>query len=419
LLLDQDRLKEFVERFDIDAFVATGRENVTYLSGFHGEYADLYKDVHRRAGGAYTGVQEYAIWLRGEPPVLILPAVELAALSIQRTRVGRVYSYGDYSFLRKPGILPASNKELDLLHMFGDSKRRKSTPTDALLDALKDLGLSGARLAVDFAGLAPETKRALTKRLPRAKVKEATQLFRFIRMSKSKEEIQRLEACARINERGLWACIEDLSVGMTELELDRVYRTVVTKHDAKPELFRCPGGKAGWGFYPPSRNKYRHGDLVWIDCGCIFKSYHSDTGSCAVLGRPTREQTRLYDACSSAIDAGLEVTRPGVHISEIVSSFDKAWSSKGYGSSGGFQYGHGIGLEIKDYPYLQRNLHGMIRDDFLNSSPDIELEENMVLNYETPLGIVGFGKVHNEQTIVVTSNGYRPLIKVKRELTVK
>ena len=50
-----------------------------------------------------------------------------------------------------------------------------------------------------------------------------------------------------------------------------------------------------------------------------------------------------------------------------------------------------------------------IRDDCVDMSADVPLEEGMVVNLELPLFLFGVGSLHMEQTFLITSSGYRRL----------
>jgi len=51
----------------------------------------------------------------------------------------------------------------------------------------------------------------------------------------------------------------------------------------------------------------------------------------------------------------------------------------------------------------------------MKASADASLEENMVINLETPYYYLGVGSFHIEKSFVVTTRGFRELIPQKRE----
>jgi Xaa-Pro aminopeptidase len=77
------------------------------------------------------------------------------------------------------------------------------------------------------------------------------------------------------------------------------------------------------------------------------------------------------------------------------------------GISGSNAHGHGIGLEVRDYPIIMPNNGLRIRDDCIDISADVPLEADMVINLELPLYLFGAGSLHMEQTFLITPEGCR------------
>ena len=85
------------------------------------------------------------------------------------------------------------------------------------------------------------------------------------------------------------------------------------------------------------------------------------------------------------------------------------------GISESFPHGHGLGLELRDYPLLMPVNGGVIRDDCVELSADLSLEQGMVVNLEAPVLTPGVRSVHCEQTFVITADGCRPLVPQDRQ----
>ena len=83
-----------------------------------------------------------------------------------------------------------------------------------------------------------------------------------------------------------------------------------------------------------------------------------------------------------------------------------------------FPHGHGLGLEIRDYPILVPDNGLRISDDCIDEPSNLPLEENMVINLEVTIMAPGIGSVEIEQTFVVTANGSRPLVEQNRGIPI-
>jgi len=48
-----------------------------------------------------------------------------------------------------------------------------------------------------------------------------------------------------------------------------------------------------------------------MDGGCRYKHYYSDTGTCAVLGEPTKRMREIYASVEAGINAACDRIKPG------------------------------------------------------------------------------------------------------------
>ena len=79
--------------------------------------------------------------------------------------------------------------------------------------------------------------------------------------------------------------------------------------------------------------------------------------------------------------------------------------------------GHAIGLEMRELPYVLGS-KSPVDNVYLPGNTDIPLEEGTVLCIENPCQVLGLGGTQIEKTIIVTKNGYEPLVKQERKLWV-
>ena len=79
-----------------------------------------------------------------------------------------------------------------------------------------------------------------------------------------------------------------------------------------------------------------------------------------------------------------------------------------------FPHGHGLGLEMRDYPILVPDTGLRIRDNFVDLPADLTIEEGMVIDLEAPLFEPGIGSLHRERSFLVTAVGAEPLVHQDR-----
>jgi Xaa-Pro aminopeptidase len=103
---------------------------------------------------------------------------------------------------------------------------------------------------------------------------------------------------------------------------------------------------------------------------------------------------------------------PGVRGSVVQAAMQQAMARVGIAAT--FPHGHGVGLEVRDYPIVMPDTGARIRDDCVDVPADLPFEDGMVVNLEAPVLYRGAFSAHCEQTFVVTADGCRPLVPQDR-----
>ena len=97
------------------------------------------------------------------------------------------------------------------------------------------------------------------------------------------------------------------------------------------------------------------GQIVMVDDGCTVEGYTSDITRSWVYGTPTDEQRKIFDIVHQAQSAALAAARPGVQAQSVDAAARKVIVDAGYGPGYSIFYhrvGHGIGLDMHEWPYL-------------------------------------------------------------------
>jgi len=101
----------------------------------------------------------------------------------------------------------------------------------------------------------------------------------------------------------------------------------------------------------------KKGDMVLIDTGCKLHNYISDITRSYVFGAPTERQRFVWSAEKAAQQAAFEAAQLGVPCEEVDQAARRSLESNGFGP--GYKLpglphrtGHGIGLDIHEWPYL-------------------------------------------------------------------
>jgi Xaa-Pro dipeptidase len=157
---------------------------------------------------------------------------------------------------------------------------------------------------------------------------------------------------------------------------------------------------------------FRPQDVIFIDYGCLVSSYFSDSGTTLVFSDLRPEIAKRYTALQACVAAAASEMRPGAKSSSIQKAMSEVLKEAGISNS--FPHGHGLGLEVRDYPILVPSNGLEIRDECIGVDSDLPLEEGMVINLEAPLFMPIAGALQVEKTFVVTTDGCRELVRQDR-----
>lgn len=99
----------------------------------------------------------------------------------------------------------------------------------------------------------------------------------------------------------------------------------------------------------PSDKKLKDGDIINIDVTVILDGWHGDTSRMYFVGNPGIKAKRLCQVTYDAMMIGIEMVKPGVHLSDIGSAIQKYVEKHNYSVVRDYT-GHGIGQIFHDSP---------------------------------------------------------------------
>jgi Xaa-Pro dipeptidase len=395
MLFNRSRANRLLKEAGLDAVIATTPENVTYVAGYISQFMHIGR-----------GAEIYAVF-PAEPvqPVLVLPSYDMPILAQEGCWIEDLRSYGASYFSIEDG-LKVEGSEAILLRLLNE-RPMAADALSALVAALADRNLSSGRIAIDEGSVGFTTFQRLRAALPDVEFVAGSGLLRQIRAVKTEEELKRLRRATAINQEGLRAVLERIRPGVSEYDLYQTYRETVTGLGATPKLWACGFGSRGAALFRPSKEVYvQPGASVRLDTGCTVDGYWSDIGRSGIVGKPLPEHQRYYEAIYAGVEAALYETKPGVRASHLFEVAMEAVRSHGLRHYARHHCGHGLGVEETEIPMIAPPKDGF----------DPLLEPDMVICYECPYYLLGFGGVQFEETLCVTSTGYELLTSLDRHL---
>jgi len=220
-------------------------------------------------------------------------------------------------------------------------------------------------------------------------------LMLSLRMVKDEVEIARLRRACAIAADALEEAIDRVRPGMAErdaaLWLEMRMREMGAEGPAFPFIVASgPRGSLPHG--AASDRRFAAGDFITFDVGCRYFGYHSDVTRTVALGTPVPELRQVYEIVREAQAAGIAAVRPGALARDVDAAARQVISAAGYGERFGHGTGHGVGLEIHEWPRV-------------SALSETVLEAGMVLTVEPGIYLPGIGGVRIEDTVLVTQDG--------------
>ncbi|MCC6146224.1 MAG: aminopeptidase P family protein [Anaerolineaceae bacterium] len=397
MLVNVERLQRKMDEQGLDGLVATTLGNVYYFTGVNSDGLRLFPYEH----------QAYAVVTRDAPtePIFITSMGLSNQAWMGFGTIREVIPYGKF-YRPGPFVDVTLTKDEEWLRVISQEAQAEDTPMDALVSALRKLGLGDKKVGVDELNLRGGGFETLKEKLPGAHFSSASKLLRWVRKVKTPEEIKRLRKVTRIAENALIAALSIAREGVTEYEMAREFERSIVSQGAKPHFTLIRFGRNGIaGEVEPGHTPLKRGDSIWFDLGCFFDGYWADIARIASLGEPSTRARNIYRAVLEGEQQALEKTKAGMTGGEVFDLTVDATRKAGLSHYERHHVGHGIGAEIYEDVMIAPGVTDII-------------EEGTVVNIETPYYEFGLGAIHVEDPFVVRAGGNELLTKLSRELLV-
>lgn len=172
-------------------------------------------------------------------------------------------------------------------------------------------------------------------------------------------KIESMRRAGRILAIALEEASRVAKVGMTGKELDAHIAKVIADNGGEPAFL-------GFQDYPavscisvndvlvhglPDERPFQSGDVIGIDVGVRIDGWNTDAATTIVLPETDSENLKLVETAWKALDAGIALVRPGVHLGDIQHAMQEVIEASGYGNITSLT-GHGIGQELHEDPSI-------------------------------------------------------------------
>ncbi|MGB7260549.1 MAG: Xaa-Pro peptidase family protein [Albidovulum sp.] len=266
-------------------------------------------------------------------------------------------------------------------------------------------------LAVEGQVMRVFVQQALARAYPGLAVTDGETAISALRLKKTPAEIAALQAAIRISETALGEVLDQVRIGMTETEVERLLVAALFAHGADDQSFGAivAAGENAAMPHAHARADYaiQPGDALLLDFGARKSGLCADITRTVFVGHANDEAHEVYDTVLRANMIGHAATAPGVSAHQIDDAVTSVLESSPFADRIRAKTGHGLGRDVHEAPYIMRGNHQV-------------LEPGMVFTNEPGLyrtGPGGFG-VRIEDDILVTETGCRSLTTFPKELRV-
>ncbi len=366
-----------MEAAGLDALAVFYPARIAYLTGFHhipterpivlilgpNEYSALVVPaVEKEHAESVPGIDHVGIYFEypGAQHPMELVATKLAEINAKPRRTGADHDgYVPYWGYRGPRLSDLSGERPVDAEMLIESLRRVKSPTE----------LACIQLSCDWAARAHHRMQAAIK-----------------------TGQTEMECYAPAATQTLFEMVAEMPGwrprGFSTTGLEAMF--VGGRSTAMPHGFVM-----GHGIQP--------GDVLVSGAGADIDGYHSELERTMIVGTPTKEQERAFDAMLALQTRAIEVMAPGVPAGEVELACVQLARELGVEASIRHHVGHSIGLEGHEAPFLDRG-------------DDAVLEPGMVFTVEPGVYFKELGGFRHSDTVVITADGRRSMTDYPREL---
>lgn len=353
-MLNEDKIRAYMEKEHLDAFFMAKRENIRFTSGWTGD--DSYLLLTKEGQYFFTDPR-YT-----EQAELEIPDYEVINWRFPNKTVG-----------------------------------------DSVAKVVAKTGIKSIAFEDDY--LTFDMYDDLNKKVD-AQLVQAGGVIDRMRVIKSPQEIAYSRIACQITCRAYERILKEIHVGMTEKELAMKLSLYMTEEGADNQPYGnilISGAKTSLLHGIPTSKAIEYGDLVLMDFGCQYKGYMSDMTRTIVVGKATEKQKEVYEYTRKSLEIVEDMLKAGVNYKDTYPESLKPLKGTDYADKTYNKIGHSIGLFVHEEPLLAVDY-------------DEKIDANTVLTVEPGIYLPGWGGIRLEDQGLVTETGFENMISISHDL---
>ena len=278
------------------------------------------------------------------------------------------------------------------------------------IDTVRELLPSGGNVRIGFEqeDVTFSAYTSYAEALKPAVLIPVTKAVENLRTFKDAEEIAVMQRAADLADATFSHILNVIKPGMTERDVDLEMEFYMRTHGATSSSFDiivASGERSSMPHGVASSRVIQGNEFITLDFGALLDGYCSDLTRTIALGAPDPKLKEIYDIVLESQLHALAHIKPGMTGRECDALTRDIITRYGYGEQFGHSTGHGLGMEVHEWPRLSK-----LSDEIM--------EPGMVVTVEPGIYVPGLGGVRIEDDIVITESGISLLTHSSKEYTV-
>jgi len=275
--------------------------------------------------------------------------------------------------------------------------------TRDLLKATKEILLKKRvkRLKIDPANWDYESFVSLSKIVNLQKVPNYSHKKRMI---KTENELEIIKKSVYLGAKAFDEFCNEIEFGIDEFELSYRFKEKLSARGSRDLSFEpivAINENSAKPHAVVTKKTLKEGDILLLDAGLKYKRYCSDRtrtinpknrSMSKIQKFENQEYQKVYDIVLKAQEEALKAIKVGMKISELDKIARDVITKAGYGEFFVHSLGHGVGLDIHEWPYV-------------NSKNEIIIQEGMVFTIEPGIYLPDKFGVRIEDMVCINYNG--------------
>ena len=212
---------------------------------------------------------------------------------------------------------------------------------------------------------------------------DCSDLVKEVRLVKSEVEINIIRQVCSIASCAFDRAHQLFHIGQPLDQAFRDFKIALLEAGAEEVPYLVGGaGQDGYSdvISPPSNQLLKNGDILMLDTGSSLKGYFCDFDRNWALGKASNLAKTAYSKLYNATEVALKKIRPGMTCAQVFSLIN---SSLGEGDSDIGRMGHGLGIQLTEYPSLMLNDKTVLRENMVMTiEPSLSYGDGLMMVHE-------------------------------------